>query len=620
MRRFYLTIVLLSLVHAVFAQEVLTQLVTNQKVVARSTSSALKFVPSALKMKKVDTAALLEEDKKEAGQNVPPRFGKALKLSLDLANAGSWQTVEGGRIWQFALTSPGALSLSFLFDKFSLPPNAELYLYNSDRSIVMGPITAAQNNKAGIYATDLVKGDLATLELFEPTTAEGESVLHISRVVHGYKNMFGSTTYDAGFGQSATCNVDVSCPAGNGWQLESNSVAMILLSNGERYCSGSMLADACQDLTPNFLTAFHCVDQAQDGFLSQAERDATQSWVFRFNYKSQTCRGGDSYNYASLSGAELVAAFFNTDFALMRLNSTPSANSGIVYAGWNRTSTAATSTASLHHPNGDVMKIATSDQAPQIVSFPSTNFQPSRGANTHWRANFNVGTVQHGSSGAPLFDQNHYVVGQLTGDQNNHEDYCAQHVGEYGRFDLSWDGGGTPDTRLQDWLTNDPSVTAVNTLSLSGPDIVCQASTFQTYATNVQWTASPANLFTTLSGSGSQFTTSGAPGQQGTGTITATFGAACGQARSMTKTVRVGTEPSGYYYAGSASGNLATYQYVGQGQVSLFMNEPYNFTFSSNNSSVNLSNTSGRNTSFYLGPNSGVAITALRVQLRAEPG
>jgi hypothetical protein len=68
--------------------------------------------------------------------------------------------------------------------------------------------------------------------------------------------------------------------------------------------------------------------------------------------------------------------------------------------------------------------------------------------------------------------------------------------------------------------------------------------------------------------------------------------------------------PGGYYYAGSASGNLATYQYVGQGQVSLFMNGPYNFTFSSNNSSVNLSNTSGRNTSFYLGPNSGVAITA----------
>jgi hypothetical protein len=69
-------------------------------------------------------------------------------------------------------------------------------------------------------------------------------------------------------------------------------------------------------------------------------------------------------------------------------------------------------------------------------------------------------------------------------------------------------------------------------------------------------------------------------------------------------------EPSGYYYAGSKSGNLTTYQNVGQGQVSLFLNEPYNFTFTSNNPSVYLSSTSGRSTSFYLGPNSGVSITA----------
>jgi len=326
--------------------------------------------------------------------------------------------------------------------------------------------------------------------------------------------------------------------------------------------------------------------------------------AFRFQYKSPTCAGPEPgvTDYVSFSGATLVASYEPTDFALLRLNQRPSAGSNIAYAGWDRTSIPATSAAGIHHAAGDVMKIAL---APTAV-------QPF--LSVYWHANFTVGTTQPGSSGSPLFDQNHHVVGQLWGDKTQlygRDNYCANHVGDYGRFDLSWTGGGTPQSRLSDWLTNDPSVTQVPTLpvipSISGPDQVCSQTAYFQANTSLVWSASPASLFTTTAGYGSVFTTTGAAGQAGVGVITGKLPGAC--EANVTKTVRVGTEPSGYFYGGGVSSgqNLQTVQFVTGGQISMFLNESANFTFSSS-PAIQLSSYSGRSTSFYLPAGQGVQI------------
>ncbi|HNU83421.1 MAG TPA: T9SS C-terminal target domain-containing protein, partial [Thermoanaerobaculia bacterium] len=58
-------------------------------------------------------------------------------------------------------------------------------------------------------------------------------------------------------------------------------------------------------------------------------------------------------------------------------------------------------------------------------------------------------TTEPGSSGSPLFDPNHRIVGQLHGGSaacgNNLSDY-------YGRFSVSWTGGGSNTSRLSNWL------------------------------------------------------------------------------------------------------------------------------------------------------------------------
>ena len=587
MKHSYLLALAVAIAGRVAVAQVPTRIIsTPARLTARSAATPQTAAP-ILRLQAPNVAALLKEDQREARQGALPRFGKPMPLAVNLLAAGRWEPAAGGRQWQLALTSPGATSLNFFFDKFYLPPGAELYLYNGDRSVAIGPIDATQNTKAQVFATDLLKGDLVTLELFEPSAVAGQTVLHTAQVTHGYRDLPGGEPY-AGYGQSAPCNVDINCPAGNDWQMESNAVALLVLPNGQ-YSTGTLLNDNCQSLTPNFLTAFHSISGLD-----------VSRMVFRFQYKSPTCAGPEGTNYLSFSGAQLVASYEPTDFALLRLNQRPPAGSNIAYAGWNRTTTPATSAASLHHAAGDVMKI----------SLAPTAVQPL--LSVYWHANFTVGTTQPGSSGSPLFDQNHRVVGQLWGDKTQlyGQDYCANHVGDYGRFDLSWTGGGTPQTRLSDWLTTDPSVTQVPTLpvipSLAGPDQVCsQTASFQSN-TSLSWSASPASLFTTTAGYGSYFATAGAAGQAGVGTITGKLPGACEP--SVTKTVRVGSEPSGYFYGGgSGSQTLQTVQFVTGGQISMFLNEAANFTFSSS-PVIPLSSYSGRSTSFYLPPGQGVQI------------
>jgi hypothetical protein len=134
------------------------------------------------------------------------------------------------------------------------------------------------------------------------------------------------------------------------------------------------------------------------------------------------------------------------------------------YAGWDRNATPAQNATAIHHPRGDAMKISYDAHSAVAVSWPNI------AGLTHWRVTFDQGIVQHGSSGSPLFNQARRIVGQLHGNQNNqcsstdNTCHCNQiPIGEYGRFDMSWTGGGTNATRLSNWL--DPNNTGVSVLN-----------------------------------------------------------------------------------------------------------------------------------------------------------
>jgi hypothetical protein len=426
--------------------------------------------------------------------------------------------------------SPGAYSINFVFDRFFLPDGAELYISNADGTMLYGPVMSKQNTKNGYFLTDLIQGDIVTIYLFEPTDKKGESTLIIKRVVHAYKDLFLSE--QKSFGESGSCNNDIACfPE---WDEESDAVAMVLLSEGTEWCSGSLQMTADQSFRPYFLSAFHCVDiDSPYGNLSSTEISNAENWMFKFQYKMTSCGGSTPTTGITYNGAAFRAAWNTSDFVLIEIDNSPLGDTRFSWLGWNRSGNTPTSGTGIHHPSGDVMKISFDDDN---LTSNSSQITWSNGtvspANTHWRVEFDDGTAEPGSSGSPLFDENRRVVGQLHGGNGG----CISNpVIYYGQFHLSWTGGGTNTTRLSNWL--DPCNSGVVTTNtsrspsnISGPDVICPSGSSFTInnppsGSTITW--SQSSNITRVSAQGSNPCTF-ASSSSGNGWIGATISNGCG--------------------------------------------------------------------------------------------
>jgi hypothetical protein len=104
---------------------------------------------------------------------------------------------------------------------------------------------------------------------------------------------------------------------------------------------------------------------------------------------------------------------------------------------------------------GDIKKISQALNATQSVIYA--------GANCWKIGRWTTGCTERGSSGSPLFDQNHRIVGQLYGGPSACGVSADSLYDNYGKFATSWLGGGTDSTQLKHWL--DPGNTGTTTLS-----------------------------------------------------------------------------------------------------------------------------------------------------------
>ncbi len=378
-------------------------------------------------MPPVDVAALQDEDRASEGRKGAPwRFGKPIHVHMGLDDAGRWDTLpDGERVWRLAIRSTGAVSLNLAFDRYRLPPGAALYLRSADGAVVLGAFTEANNKRDRRFATSLIPGDEVVLEYLEPASPAFPGELQLINVTHGYR---GPEDLAKGLNDSGACNINVHCsPMTDGWEDPVRS-AVLLLSGNSSFCSAGMLNNTDGDGTPYMLTANHCYSNPS-------------YWVMWFNWESPDCNNpNQSPSYDSVSGASLLAWESDSDFALLELSEVPPADFGVFLAGWDRSGDTPAAATCVHHPSGDIKKI----------TFEGNQISPDGDL---WEVGpWDDGTTEGGSSGAPLFDQNQRVVGQLYGGQaacqgpnpNSGTDI-------YGRFDVSWDGP-QPDDRLRDWL------------------------------------------------------------------------------------------------------------------------------------------------------------------------
>ncbi len=351
----------------------------------------------------LDMASIIAEDAVvDQYKETPYRFGVDVAVNYNFFEMAEAKTRKNGdKIWRMGIHCPDATSINFVFGEYNLPEGGELFVWNADRTKYIGSFTNGNNKEFGSLAIGLVHDDKVIIEYIEPASVSGQALLSISQISHGYRPVINKWEEEKGpFGNSGSCNMNVNCDDGNDWQEEKRGVALIL-NGGSAWCTGSLINTTANDGTPYFLTAAHC--------------DATESaWVFYFNHEYAGCDdSGEAPTDQSVSGGTQVASTAPSDAHLVLLSSDVPSDYEPYFNGWDATGGAATLGIGIHHPAGDVKKLAFDDDPLTITEYLGA----TEGAFDHWRIEEweRLTTTEGGSSGSPLFDQNHRIIGQLHG-------------------------------------------------------------------------------------------------------------------------------------------------------------------------------------------------------------
>lgn len=423
------------------------------KSIKTVTSSQLKTV----QFPEPDIEALRAEDAvNDIEKTGPWRFGYNNDTWMNMENSGEWfDLANGGKVWMIRLNCQKALTVNLTFENLVIPEGNELYVYNEDKSFILGKFID-NHVYEGQLGTELIPGNVAIVEYYvAPENVAKPVSLMIDKVTHGYRTAQEFT--EKAFGGSGNCNMNVNCPDGAAWEDQKRGVVM-LVSGSNGFCTGSMINNTANDGKPYVLSANHCYGSG-----------GVASWVFRFNWESATCSNpGSSPTFQSLSGAVLRSRRSPTDFLLVEITGglqggTVPASYNTYFSGWDNSGTPPTTTVGIHHPSGDIKKISFDDD-------PATAVQAmgSAEANSSWQVVWDRNTTtEGGSSGSPLFDQNHRIIGQLWGGSAS----CSQLTGPdyYGRVSMSWEPSGSNSTnQLKHWL--DPSNSGATVLDGYDPN------------------------------------------------------------------------------------------------------------------------------------------------------
>jgi lysyl endopeptidase len=401
-----------------------------------------------------------------SAKSQPLQFAVGADLGAN-ADSGSWDEPEAGIArWRLRVHSDGALSLNFAFSTLALPPDATLYLYTDGGADVQGPYTSADN---GAFVSPIVRGETAVLEARMPSAQRSAFTADVARVFHAYRSITSkSFPYDdnggspTGNGASGACEKDVACSIGDNWPDEIRSTVLLTItdSSGSFLCSGTLVNNAAQDDRALILTAHHCE-------ITASSVTSTRAY---FNVERAGC-GSGAYGSVTqnIAGKTVVAGTSGTtvtDYTLFELASVPPASFDVHYAGWEVSGTAPTSGAVIHHPAGDDKKLSTyTTAATNQDNVPVSGDDTATIHVDAWKVTWAQGATEGGSSGSALLNQNHRIVGTLSGGNsacavlgsgnNGGSDYFA-------RLDKAWTAASSTGTTLKTALAGSSGCTTLD--------------------------------------------------------------------------------------------------------------------------------------------------------------
>lgn len=405
-----------------------------------------------------------ELERRQAQPNTAPQFATAIPLELTPFTHGNWEILPNGNaLWRLRIYSKGAYSLNLGFSQYRMPAGASLLLYSPDGKKILGPFTPSDNEAHEQLWTPLLESDEVVLEVQIPIDKKADLKLQLKTVNHDFMNFSALT--------AGACHLDVVCSAANGWGIvdqyrEAIQSVAAYGFEGTAFCTGFLVNNTQNNCKPYFITANHCGVNA----------DNAPSVVVFWNYENSTCRdmrppaGGnlgdgnmDTYN----TGAIFRAAYAITDVTLLELDDPIADTAAYVFAGWNISKDLPEDTVALvHHPGGEEKRISFSFQGVYPGAWGSgTDSVPD--GDYLIVPKYDIGASEAGSSGAPLFNSDQQVIGQLRGGSAN----CnVDGYDAFGWIRKSWTGGGTPTTSLQPWL--DPANSGIEQITWK-PQATC---------------------------------------------------------------------------------------------------------------------------------------------------
>lgn len=419
----------------------------------------------------IDIERLIWEDEvvdKDGGGN--RRFATIIPIeNVGIDKSGIWISLDDSTtIWQQSLRAEGALGIIVGYKSFYIPKGAQLFIYNKDKTQILGSYTNKTNPKGGKFLTEIVYGDELTFEYVSSQISDEKPEIEIEDIGYIYNRKVlsrNTNANDPGIDKSEACMINVNCNDGLAWRMQKRGVVLILAKmiggiydNNERYdyCSGTLVNNTLQDKKPYILTASHCFPY---NFTSPEES------LFYFNYEYDECDSKKlNSNSRTLVGADILVLNplnGNGDQTLLLLHNNIPNDYNPFFNGWDISNTSVYKGAVIHHPYGDVKKITMFNRSLQTATVHSSG--GTGATNAHWRVVYDGRSVtQGGSSGSPIFNEYGLIVGTLSAGASS----CASLLAPdyYGKTSFNWSQTATitnPDNSIAKFLDPNNSGTTV---------------------------------------------------------------------------------------------------------------------------------------------------------------
>lgn len=360
----------------------------------------------------IDLLALQAQDElDQTNKAIPYRFAYATEVSFNTINSGRWTNLANGdRVWVLGMRSDIALSLNITFSEFMIPDGGKVYIYNNSRTDFIGPLTDRNNSSGSSMTTLPVSGNEIIIEYYEPYAYRGEGVLEISSVSQAYKSLEAAST------AASSCIYTLPENQNNKILSDiSSSVLLMLVDNGQRVATGTLVNNTQNDGTPYFITS------------SASLMGDPHSWVFVFGLNGENCSTASTSQSdvacwdKALTGAEILAIDTPSGMALLQISNRPKTSWGVYYAGWSGQPSGSDHFACIQQAFGMNQSMALFSGMLQPTNWNGLQAAPV--------SSWTQGNTFVGSVGSPIFNDAGMFCGVLVGGNsacnNDGIDYIA---------------------------------------------------------------------------------------------------------------------------------------------------------------------------------------------------